>query len=45
MTRTGELKRIDWLVNKSRNGRLTKQEQLELGEVFLTPAKQAKKVR
>lgn len=45
MTRTSELKRIDWLMKKSRNGRLTKQEQYELGEVFLQPAREAKKIR
>ncbi|MGB8955878.1 MAG: hypothetical protein WCC10_10930 [Tumebacillaceae bacterium] len=38
-------KRFDWLVQKSRNGRLTKQEQLELGEAFLAPAKEMSKKR
>ncbi|WP_170119508.1 hypothetical protein [Tumebacillus permanentifrigoris] len=36
MTR-GEKKRLDWLTEKSRAGRLTKQEQLELGEAHLEP--------
>ncbi|MBL0388312.1 hypothetical protein JJB07_17035 [Tumebacillus sp. ITR2] len=34
MTRS-ERKRLDWLNEKSRAGRLTKQEQLELGEAHL----------
>lgn len=37
---SSEKKRLDWLTEKSRAGRLTKQEQLELGAAHLEPIRQ-----
>jgi hypothetical protein len=38
-----DYRRLEWLMKKSRSGRLTKQEQLELGSAFLTPSIKATK--
>ncbi|MFD2171063.1 hypothetical protein [Tumebacillus lipolyticus] len=38
MTERSLKKRLEWLERKARSGKLTKQEQLELGASFLTSA-------
>ncbi|MCX7570857.1 hypothetical protein OS242_12910 [Tumebacillus sp. DT12] len=38
-----EYRRLEWLMKKSRHGTLTKQEQLELGNAFLTASVRATK--
>ncbi|WP_265415039.1 hypothetical protein [Tumebacillus algifaecis] len=38
MTERSLKKRLEWLDRKARSGKLTKQEQIELGQAFLTPS-------